>query len=103
MGNRWGHQPPDGTSSAVAQVPTMTSRAARVASWVVAGLLLLVSGWSFNLATYNWFAADFHDRYSRVYASRGNIFSVVAMVLLAASVWVIVALLRSRRKRRLEP
>lgn len=81
----------------------MGSRAGRVAWWVVAATLLLASGWSFNLATYNWFAADFHDRYSRLYASRGNIFSIVALVLFAASVWVVVALLRSRKKRRVAP
>ena len=79
----------------------MNSRAARVASWVLAVFLLLASGWSFNLATYNWFAADFHNEYSHAYASRGNIFSIVALALLAASAWVVVALLRSSRKRRL--
>jgi len=79
----------------------MSSRAARVTSWVMAVLLLLASGWSFNLATSNWFAADFHNQYSHAYASRGNIFSIVALALLAASVWVIVALLRSGKKRRM--
>jgi NADH:ubiquinone oxidoreductase subunit K len=69
---------------------------------MVAALLLLAAGWSFNLATYNWFAADFHDKYSHAYASRGNVFSIVALALFAASVWVAVALLRSGRKRRLE-
>jgi len=79
----------------------MSSRTARVTSWVVAALLLLASDWSFNIATYNWFAADHHTEYSQAYASRGNIFSIVALALLAASVSVIVALLRSGRKRRL--
>lgn len=52
----------------------MSSRAGRVTSWVAAVLLLLASGWSFNLATYNWFAADFHNEYSHAYAyaSRGG-------------------------------
>jgi len=81
----------------------MSSRAARVASWIVAAILLLASGWSFNLATYNWFAADFHNQYSHAYASRGNIFSIVALGLFAASVWVIAALFRSGKKRRLGP
>jgi hypothetical protein len=70
---------------------------------MVAAVLLLASGWSFNLATYNWFAADFHNQYTHGYASRGNIFSIVALALFAAFVWVIVALLRSRKKRRLGP
>lgn len=72
-------------------------------AWVLAASLLLASGWSFNLATYNWFAADFHNEYGHAYASRGNIFSIVALALFAASVWVIVALLRSGKKRRLGP
>jgi uncharacterized membrane protein YidH (DUF202 family) len=79
----------------------MGSRAARVASWMLAAFLLLASGWSFNLATYNWFAADFHNEYSHAYASRGNIFSIVALALFAASVCVVVAVLRSGKKRRL--
>jgi uncharacterized membrane protein YidH (DUF202 family) len=67
----------------------------------MAALLLLASGWSFNIATYNWFAADYHNEYSHAYASRGNIFFIVALALLAAFVWVIVAILRSGKKRRM--
>jgi hypothetical protein len=63
--------------------------------------MLLGSGWSFNIATYNWFAADHHTEYSHAYASRGNIFSIVGLVLLAASITMIVALFRSARKRRM--
>lgn len=70
---------------------------------MMAALLLLASGWSFNIATYNWFVADHHTEYSHAYASRGNVFSIVALALFAASVSVVVALLRSGRKRRLEP
>ena len=81
----------------------MSPRAVRVTAWVAASLLLLASGWSFNIATYNWFAADFHNEYSHAYASRGNVLSVVALALFAASVSVIVALLRARKKRRAEP
>lgn len=80
----------------------MSSRINKATPWVMAVLLLLASGWCFNLATYNWFAADLHDEYSRTYASRGNVFSIVALALFAASVWVIVALLRSRKKRKME-
>jgi uncharacterized membrane protein YidH (DUF202 family) len=79
----------------------MSSKTARVTSWVMAALLLLASGWSFNIATYNWFAADYHNEYSHAYASRGNIFFIVALALLAAFVWVIVAILRSGKKRRM--
>ena len=71
-----------------------------MAWWLVAATLLLVSAWSFNLATYNWYAADMHDKYSQVYLSRGNVFFIMALALFGAAVWVIVALFRSRKKRR---
>ena len=73
----------------------------RITSWVMAVLLLLASGWSFNIATYNWFAADHHTEYSHAYASRGNIFFGVALALFAGFIAVIVALLRSRKKRQM--
>lgn len=66
---------------------------------VVATLLFLVSGWSLNIATYNWYAADFHNQYSRAYASRGNVFFIVAVVLFAGAISIVVALLRSRKKQ----
>jgi multisubunit Na+/H+ antiporter MnhB subunit len=64
----------------------MSPRASRVIAWVVVAVLLLASGWSSNIATYNWFAADFHNQYSHAYASRGNVFSIVALALFATSV-----------------
>jgi uncharacterized membrane protein YidH (DUF202 family) len=77
------------------------SRSPNVVRWLAAILLLLGSGWSFNIATYNWFAADHHTEYSHAYASRGNLFSIVAVALLAASVWLIVSALRSVKKQRM--
>jgi uncharacterized membrane protein YidH (DUF202 family) len=79
----------------------MNSKFTSVTYWVMAGLLLLASGWSFNIATYNWFAADHHTEYRHAYASRGNIFFIVALALFVAFVWVIVAILRSSKKRRM--
>jgi len=76
------------------------SRWPNVVRWLAAGLLLLGSGWSFNIATYNWFAADHNTEFGHAYASRGNIFSIVALALLAASVSVIVGIIRSSKKRR---
>jgi len=76
----------------------MRSRAARVTCWVVAILLVLASGWSLNVAAYNWFAADHPSEYSHAYGTRGNWFFVVAFVLLAASISLIVAILRSDKK-----
>jgi hypothetical protein len=68
--------------------------------WVIAGVAFAVAGWLLNLATYNWFAADFHGPYSRVYASRGNWFFFGALVFFAICVCAIIALLQRRRKRR---
>lgn len=79
----------------------MNSKTARVRYWVGAVLLILASGWSFNIATYNWFAADFHNQYSHAHALRGNIFFIVALALFVASVLVIVAILRSGKKRQM--
>jgi hypothetical protein len=70
--------------------------------WASASLLLLASAWSLNIATYNWFAADLHNEYSRAYASRGNIFFISATVLFAAFILVVVVIIRSRKKRPLE-
>jgi hypothetical protein len=83
------------------RVKNSSGSAARVTLWVVAVLLLLASGWSFNIATFNWFAADFHNEYSHAYLSRGNIFAIIAIVLFAASMAMIVGLIRSAKKRRM--
>jgi hypothetical protein len=79
----------------------MDSRVSRVTYWVVAVLLLLGSGWSFNIAFYNWWAADFHNQYSHAYASRGTVFFVVALALFGTFVSVVIAILRWSKKRRL--
>jgi hypothetical protein len=51
---------------------------------------------------YNWWAAGFpHNEYRHAYALRGNIFSVLAVVLFAAFVFVIVTILRASKKRRM--
>ena len=47
------------------------------------------------------FAADFHNEYSHAFATRGNIFFIVALALLAASVAVVVVLRRSGKKQRM--
>ena len=68
--------------------------------WTSAVLLLLASLCSLNIATYNWFAADFHNQYSHDFAFRGNIFFFLALALFAAFIFVVVAIFRSARKRR---
>lgn len=71
--------------------------------WVRAVLAVILLGgsvWSFNVATYNWFAADFHTEFSHAYAARGNVFSLVALALFAGFVLAIVGILRLRKKRR---
>jgi len=79
----------------------VSSNSAVMMRWLMVAALLFVSGWFLNIATYNWFAADSRGDYSHSYALRGNIFFVAALVLFAASVWVTVATLRSRKKRRM--
>jgi hypothetical protein len=77
----------------------MAAKGKTILLWTSAPLLLLASAWSFNIATYNWFAADFHNEYSHAYASRGNYFFVLTVAFFAAFVWVIVTIIRSRKKR----
>ena len=79
----------------------MTPKKKTILWWIVALLLLLASGWSLNIATYNWFAADFHNEYSRAYASQGNIFFILALALFAASGWTVFTIIRSSKKRRM--
>jgi hypothetical protein len=74
------------------------SRFARAIYCVVAGLLLVVSGLSFNAALANWFFADFHNEYSRQYAARGNTLFLLALIFLAACIWLVVAISRSIKK-----
>jgi hypothetical protein len=66
----------------------------------LAAFLLLASGWSLNIATYNWFAADFPGQNSQAYVSRGNIFFLVALAFFAAFVSIVVAVFCSAKKRR---
>jgi hypothetical protein len=66
----------------------------------VAAILLAASLWSFNIATYNWFAADFHNEFSNDYASRGNVFCLASLALLGGSVLVVVGIFRSRKKQK---
>ena len=73
---------------------------AKATYWVMAILLLLTSGGAFNVAMYNWFAADSHNEYSRAYASRGNVFFFVGLALFAAFAWTIVTILRSDKGQR---
>lgn len=69
--------------------------------WLTVILLFLGSGWTLNISIANWWAASFHDEHRQVYTSRGNIFFIVALALFAASVSVIVATLRSGKRRRM--
>lgn len=78
------------------------SRWPDVIRWLAAIILLLASGWFFNVATYNWFSADFRGSYSRAYALRGNIFFGAALTFLAGFIFTVVALVRSRKKNHKE-
>ena len=62
--------------------------------------MLLVSVWLGYLAAFNWWAAGGPPTPHRdVYATRGNIFFVVAVLALAASVLVVVRTVRRVRRK----
>ena len=86
------------TEVALPPYRSMLRKPLRYRYWVTAVLFLGASGWCVNLATYNWFMADNHNKYSHAYALRGNVFSIVAIAFFAAFVSVIVAAFRSRKK-----
>jgi len=67
--------------------------------WITAGLSLVASIWSFNLATYNWFAADHHNEYSHAFALRGNAFSILSIALFVVFISLLIIALRSRKKK----
>jgi hypothetical protein len=71
----------------------------KLVGWGAVVLLVLASGWAFNIAAYNWFAADHHNEYSRAYAVRGNLFFLLSLILLALSLGGILKLARSRKNR----
>jgi len=50
---------------------------------------------------YNWFAADLHDKYSKAYALRGNVFSMIALALFVAFIVTLVRIFRSWKKRKM--
>jgi hypothetical protein len=66
--------------------------------WLGDFLLLLASAYSLNIATYNWFAADFHNQSSHAYAMRGNLFFFIAVALFGAFVGVAIILIRGRKR-----
>lgn len=67
--------------------------------WVLAVVLLLATGWSANLTLFNWWAAGgppVND--VKVYELRGNVFSLVTVLLFVAFVAVVV--MNVRRSKR---
>jgi TRAP-type C4-dicarboxylate transport system permease small subunit len=78
----------------------MTVRGRKVLVWTSAVLLLIASGWALNIATYDWYGADFHNEYSHAYASQGNRFFILAVALFGAFAWMVVAIIRSSRKHK---
>lgn len=76
----------------------MTIDAKTTILWAVALLLFLASAWSMNNATFFLFAADFPGEYRHLYESRGTHFFVLAITLFVGSAWIVVAIIRSRKK-----
>ena len=79
----------------------MNSKMIRVGYWLLPLLFLVGAGWSLNIAMYNWFAADLHDKYSKAYALRGNVFSMIALALFVAFIVTLVRIFRSWKKRKM--
>ena len=78
----------------------MTVRVWKVLGWTGAVFLLIASAWSLNVATYDWFGADFHNEYSHAYASQGNRFFILAVGLFGGFVWAVVMTARYSRKNK---
>jgi Zn-dependent protease with chaperone function len=78
----------------------MTVRVRKVLGWTSAVFLLVASAWFFNVATYDWFGADFHNEYSHAYAAQGNRFFILAVALFVAFVWAVVVTIRFSRRNK---
>jgi len=64
----------------------------------LAVLLLFCCGWSLNISASNWWAAGFHGQYWHEYASRGNEFFVLALLLAVGFVFVVVSIFRTKSR-----
>jgi hypothetical protein len=64
----------------------------------VAVVLLFAAAWSFNISASNWWVAGFHRQYWHDYASRGNRFFVLALLLTGSFVFVVVSIFRMKSR-----
>lgn len=78
----------------------MTAKGRAVASWTLAGLLFVAAAVCLNDALASWYFADFHNEYSRAYASRGNRLFLLAGGFLAGFVLVVIRAVRGAKKRK---
>jgi len=62
----------------------------------VAVLLLFAAAWSLNISASNWWVAGFHGQYWHDYASRGERFFVLALLLAGGFVFVVVSIFRMK-------
>jgi len=65
----------------------------------VAVLLLLAAVWALNISASNWWVADFHGQYWHDYASRGNSFFALALLLAGGFVFVVVSIFRMKSRK----
>lgn len=69
-------------------------------AWIAVAVLLAASAWSFNIALYNWWAADtVRNENHRVYVFRENLFSIVTLALILISGTLLTVMLRHRRTK----
>ena len=82
-----------------AQKPIMVGKAKALFLWITAVILLLASAWSFNVGTYDLFAADFPGPYRHVWVRYAYVYLGFAVILFAAFLSNITIIIRSFKKR----
>lgn len=66
--------------------------------WAGAAFLLGLALWSFDIASYSYFAADFPTDYKQRWISHGNRFAILALFCFAAFVYLVAKAIRSRKR-----
>jgi hypothetical protein len=65
---------------------------------VVAVLLLFAAAWSLNISASSWWIAGFHGQYWHDYASRGNRFFVLVLLVAGGFVFMVVPIFRMKSR-----
>ncbi|HEV7220091.1 MAG: hypothetical protein ACHP8A_06525 [Terriglobales bacterium] len=76
----------------------MVENAKALYLWITAIVLLLASACSFNVGTYDLFAADFPGPYRHAWARHGLVYLGLALILFAAFLSVATFIVRGVKK-----